>query len=106
MNPNLKTVIVMLVIAAITFIPQKKPRAQDGQKMPMSVQRLLIKVRTAMDKGDYSAAIKHIRSDQAKSQSKTPCSHPIVCLALGNCCLIKKKNDTGRIGISDGVVPG
>ncbi len=90
MNPNLKTVIVILAFAATTLIPLEKTLAQGDQKMPVSVQRLLIKVRTAMDKNDYAAAARLIQADQAKSQSNAPCSHPIVCLALGNCFLMQK----------------
>ena len=91
MNPNLKTVIVIMAFAATIFIPLEKTLAQDGQKMPVSVQRLLIKVRTAMDKNDYAAAVGLIQADQANAKSNTPCSHPIVCLALGNCFLMQKE---------------
>ncbi len=91
MNPNLKTVIVILAFAATTLIPLEKTLAQGDQKMPVSVQRLLIKVRTAMDKNDYAAAVRSIQADQAKSESNAPCSHPIVCLALGNCFLMQKE---------------
>lgn len=90
MNPNLKTVIVILAFAATTLIPLEKTLAQGNQKMPVSVQRLLIKVRTAMNKNDYAAAVRLIQADQAKSQSNAPCNHPIVCLALGNCFLMQK----------------
>jgi tetratricopeptide (TPR) repeat protein len=91
MNPNLKTVIVILAFAATTFFSVEKANAQDDQKMPMAVQRLLINVRKAMDKNDYAAAVSLIQADQAKSQSKAPCSHPTVCLALGNCFLMQKE---------------
>lgn len=91
MNPNLKTVIVILAVAASTLIPLKKTLAHGDQKMPVSVQRLLINVRTAIDKNDYAAAVRLIQADQGKSKSNAPCSHPIVCLALGNCFLMQKK---------------
>lgn len=91
MNPNLKAAILILAVAAATFFPLEKSLAQGDQKMPVSVQRLLIKVRTAMDKNDYAAAVKLIQADQAKSESNAPCSHPIVCLALGNCFLMQKE---------------
>jgi len=91
MNPNLKTVIVIIAFAATTFIPLEKTLAQDDQNMPVSVQRLLIKVRTAMDKNNYAAAVKLIQADQVKSKSDAPCSHPIVCLAIGNCFLMQKE---------------
>ncbi|WP_020587243.1 tetratricopeptide repeat protein [Desulfobacter curvatus] len=91
MNPNLKTVIVILAFAATTFFPPAKALAQGNQEMPVAVQRLLINVRKAMDKNDYAAAVKLIQADQAKSKSNAPCSHPIVCLALGNCFLMQKQ---------------
>ena len=91
MNPILKTVIVIIGFAAATFFPLEKAKAHGDQKMPVSVQRLLINVRKAMDKNDYAAAVKLIQADQAKSESNTPCSHPTVCLALGNCFLMQKK---------------
>ena len=90
MNPSLKTVIVIITFAATTIFPQEKALAQADQKMPMSVQHLLIKVKAAMDKNDYASAVKLIKADQAKSERKTPCSHPTVCLALGNCFLMQK----------------
>ncbi|WP_289023442.1 tetratricopeptide repeat protein [Desulfobacter postgatei] len=91
MNPILKTVIVILAFAAAIFFPLEKSLAQGDQKMPVAIQRLLINVRKAMDKNDYAAAVKLIQADQAKSKSNTPCSHPTVCLALGNCFLMQKK---------------
>jgi len=91
MNPILKTVIVILAFAAATFFPLEKSLAQGYQKMPVGIQRLLINVRKAMDKNDYAAAVKLIQADQAKSKSNTPCSHPTVCLALGNCFLMQKE---------------
>jgi thioredoxin-like negative regulator of GroEL len=91
MNPILKTVIVILGFAAAILFPLEKAKAHGDQKMPVGVQRLLINVRKAMDKNDYAAAVKLIQADQAKSESNTPCSHPTVCLALGNCFLIQKK---------------
>lgn len=90
MNPNLKTVIFILAFAATILIPLEKTLAQNDQKMPVSVQRLLIKIRIAMDKNDYAAAVRLIQADQANAKSNTPCSHPIVCLALGNCFLMQK----------------
>ncbi|NWH03607.1 tetratricopeptide repeat protein [Desulfobacter latus] len=91
MNPILKTVIVILVFAAGILAPLETLPAQDDQKMPVSVQRLLIKVRAAMDKDDYAAAVRFIQAEQARSQSNALCSHPIVCLALGNCFLMQKQ---------------
>ncbi|WP_286820250.1 tetratricopeptide repeat protein [Desulfobacter sp. UBA2225] len=91
MNPILKTVIVILAFAAAIFFPLEKSLAQGYQKMPVGIQRLLINVRKAMDKNDYAAAVKLIQADQAKSKSNTPCSHPTVCLALGNCFLMQKE---------------
>jgi predicted Zn-dependent protease len=91
MNPILKTVIVILAFAAVTFFQLEKSLAQGYQKMPVGIQRLLINVRKAMDKNDYAAAVKLIQADQAKSKSNTPCSHPTVCLALGNCFLMQKE---------------
>ncbi|EIM63505.1 tetratricopeptide repeat protein [Desulfobacter postgatei] len=91
MNPILKTVIVILAFAAATFFQLEKSLAQGYQKMPVGIQRLLINVRNAMDKNDYAAAVKLIQADQAKSKSNTPCSHPTVCLALGNCFLMQKE---------------
>lgn len=91
MNPILKTVIVILAFAAAIFFPLEKSLAQGDQKMPVGIQRLLINVTKAMDKNDYAAAVKLIQADQAKSKSNTPCSHPTVCLALGNCFLMQKK---------------
>ncbi|MGD9687043.1 MAG: tetratricopeptide repeat protein, partial [Desulfobacter sp.] len=91
MNPILKTVIVILAFAAATFFQLEKSLAQGYQKMPVGIQRLLINVRKAMDKNDYAAAVKLIQADQAKSKSNTPCSHPTVCLALGNCFLMQKE---------------
>ncbi len=91
MNPILKTVIVILAFAAVTFFQLEKSLAQGYQKMPVGIQRLLINVRKAMDKNDYAAAVKLIQADQAKSKSNTPCSHPTICLALGNCFLMQKE---------------
>ncbi|WP_319574101.1 tetratricopeptide repeat protein [uncultured Desulfobacter sp.] len=91
MNPILKTAIVILIFTAGSLTPLETTLAQDDQKMPMSIQRLLIKVRAAMDKDDYAAAVKLIQTDQAKSESNAACSHPTVCLALGNCFLMQKK---------------
>ncbi|WP_320041534.1 tetratricopeptide repeat protein [uncultured Desulfobacter sp.] len=91
MNPILRTVIVILIFSAVTVFPLEKAKAQSDKKMPMTVQHLLINVRKAMDKNDYAGAVKLIQADQAKSQSKAPCSHPTVCLALGNCFLMQKK---------------
>ena len=93
MNPNLKTVIVILALVAATLFPVENAKAQSDQKMPMAVQHLLINVRKAMDKNDYAAAVKLIQGTQAKSQSNKPCSHPTVCLALGNCFLMQKNLD-------------
>jgi tetratricopeptide (TPR) repeat protein len=90
MNPNLTTVIVVLAFAAGIISPQAKALAQADQKIPMSVQHLLVKVKAAMDKNEYTAAVKLIQADQAKAQSNKPCSHPTVCLALGNCYLMQK----------------
>ncbi|MCW8799832.1 MAG: hypothetical protein OQK71_02775, partial [Desulfobacter sp.] len=91
MNPILKTAIVILIFTAGSLTPLETTLAQDDQKMPMSIQRLLIKVRAAMDKDDYAAAVKLIQTDQAKSESNAARSHPTVCLALGNCFLMQKK---------------
>ncbi len=93
MNTHIKILLVALAVALGTISPMKMARAGDDRKIPVSVQRLLIDIRNAMDKKEYAAAITLIQADQAKSKSSAPCSHPIVCLALGNCCLIQKDLD-------------
>ena len=90
MKTQLKIVVVILAVTMWGQTPLKNARAGDDPKIPVSVQRLLIEVRTAMDKKEYAAAVKLIQADQAKAKSQAPCSHPIVCLALGNCCLMQK----------------
>lgn len=98
MNPNIKTLFVILAVIVYALTPVENARAKEGQKegqikdqkLPVCVQRLLINIKTAMDKKDYAKAVKLIQSDQAKSKSNAPCSHPIVCLALGNCRLMQK----------------
>ena len=67
-----------------------------GKDLPASAQRLLIKVRDLMDQKKYNSAIALIRAGREKYDNNAnksgtgpgACTHPLVCLALGNCYLM------------------
>lgn len=64
-----------------------------GKNLPISAQRLLIKAQNLMAQKDYNGTIELIRAAMAKPDNKpregtAACSHPLVCLALGNCYLM------------------
>ncbi|WDP90074.1 MAG: tetratricopeptide repeat protein [Desulfobacter sp.] len=68
---------------------QAKQAAAGKDNLSIPVRRLLQKVRICMDKEDYSGAVAAIRESQkSKKKDGRLCSHPLVCLALGNSHLL------------------
>jgi len=64
-----------------------------AERLTPSAQRLLITVRNLMDQKEYSRAIELIRADTRKEtptsgSATAACTHPLVCLALGNSYLM------------------
>lgn len=90
----------ILIVCCMTFpahaVSQKTRTNNTAQKpaeLSFPARRLLDTVKKAMDREDWAAAIEAVSTAGARSGGKTdtaPCSQPLVCLALGNCHLMRQ----------------
>lgn len=88
-------IFVILIWTGLLVIPPAHAKGTKdlGKNLTPSAQRLLIKVRDLMNKNDYKGAIALIRAGRKKPDNKSgtetsASTHPLVCLALGNCYLM------------------
>lgn len=84
--------VLLVCVFCLVFSPPGQAGTASGPTpIPPSIQRLLHKVKNAMDEKDYAGAITLI-TDRKKPVSEksggASCSHPLVCLALGNSHLL------------------
>ena len=96
MNANLgqHPTLVLLslwILGLAVILPGQASAAPDKTYMSPSVRFLLQKVRTAMEEEDYPSAIALILDRRKKNKTQALCTHPKVCLALGNCHLLIKQ---------------
>ncbi len=84
-HPLIFMILIWAGLAGLVIPQAHANGAKDlGKDLSFSDQRLLIKVRTLMDQNDYNSAIVLIRA----GARTCACTHPLVCLALGNCYLM------------------
>lgn len=97
---------IWLVVSLFIFIYPVQGNAawNPKQKLPVSVQRLLLQVRKSMNQKDYPGAIERITAFHAQGRAAsdqtseiTACRHPMVCFALGNCYLLKLDYQKAKI---------
>ena len=75
---------------------KSKARAAADMEIPIPVRHLLKHIREAMDKEDWPGVITLIESARpgaGGADAGAPCSHPLVCLALGNSHLMGEDHD-------------
>ncbi len=97
--------ILPLWLFGLVFIfPGRVATAAEKTDMPPSVRILLHKVRACMEKEEYPSAIALILERQKKSKAgkqEAACTHPKVCLALGNCHLLLKQYSQAETAYTD-----